>query len=178
MASIIGVETLQHTNGTTAATITSGGTLYSSGHVIQTVIASSTTQASTAVTDLAAPVDYLSATITPKSASSVILIRGNISCGGSAESIGVNLFLKAGGSLMTTSELGNDTAGLLDYAFGRGSSSTNQSQFSFEVMDSPATTNAFIYTVAFGRYGGSGLAYVGWHPSKSRSSLTLMEIAQ
>ena len=50
--------------------------------------------------------------------------------------------------------------------------------FSFEVLDSPATTNAFTYTIAFGRYGGSGTGYVGLHGNKSRSSLTLMEIAQ
>tara|TARA_Y100000389_G_scaffold205105_1_gene263239 strand:+ start:12700 stop:13233 length:534 start_codon:yes stop_codon:yes gene_type:complete len=177
MTSVLLVDTIKNSLDS-ADTVAFPGGIYAPGHVIQTVIASSTTQASTAVTDLASPVDYLSATITPKSASSVILIRGNISCGGSASSIGVNLFLKAGGSLMTTSELGNDTAGLLDYGFGSTYSTASQNQFSFEVMDSPATTNAFTYTVAFGRYGGSGLAYVGWHNNKSRSSLTLMEIAQ
>ena len=148
------------------------------GCVLQTVIASSTTQASTTVTDLASPVNYLSATITPKYSSSKILIRGNLSGGGSASGIGINYFIKAGGSFMTTTELGNNQAGLLDYGFGRGSSVTNQSMFSFEVLDSPATTNAFTYTIAFGRYGGSGTAYMGWHNNKSRSSLTLMEIAQ
>ena len=171
MASTLTVDNI--VGATTAANVK-----LPAGTVLQTVIASSTTQASTAVTDLATPVDYLSATITPKYSSSKIPIRGNLSGGGSASGIGINVFIKAGGSFMTTTELGNDQAGLLDYGFGRGSSVTNQSMFSFEVLDSPATTNAFTYTIAFGRYGGSGLAYVGWHNNKSRSSLTLMEISQ
>ena len=158
---------------------TDAGGIIAPGMILQTIMTSKTTQASTTVTDLSNPVDYLSATITPKFSSSTILVRGSLNAGGDAAGIGVNIFIKAGGSFMTTSELGNNQAGLLDYGFGRSSSGTSYgSMFSFEVLDSPATTNAFTYTIAFGRYGGSGTAYVGWHNNKSRSSLTLMEIAE
>ena len=167
--STLSVDTIQ--GQTTAANVK-----LPAGSVLQTVIASSTTQASTQVTDLSSPVDYLSATITPKYNTSKILVRGHLNVGGSAANIGVNIFIKAGGSFMTTTELGNNQAGLLEYGIGRADGVS--ASYSFELFDSPATTNAFTYTIAFGRYGGSGTAYIGWHNNKSRSSLTLMEIAQ
>ena len=73
MASILGVETLQHTNGTTAATITSGGKLYSAGHVIQVVNSqlASTTQltSSGAISELSTS---LRLSITPTAANSIL----------------------------------------------------------------------------------------------------------
>jgi len=167
--STLSVDTIQ--GQTTAANVK-----LPAGSVLQTVIASSTTQASSTTSDLNSPSDYLSATITPKYNTSKILIRGHLNAGGSTAGIGVNIFIKAGGSFMTTTELGNNQAGLLEYGIGRADGV--QASYSFELFDSPATTNAFTYTIAFGRYGGSGTAYVGWHDNKSRSSLTLMEIAQ
>ena len=94
MASTLTVDNI--VGATTAANVK-----LPAGTVLQTVIASSTTQASTAVTDLATPVDYLSATITPKYSSSKILIRGNLSGGGSASGIGINVFIKAGIGLIS-----------------------------------------------------------------------------
>ena len=176
MTSILGTQSIQHPNGTASATILADGTFSSPGHILQTVISISTVLASTTNTNLDTPTDYLSASITPKFSTSKILIRGNIIGGGSAAGIGVNFFIKAGGSFMTTTELGNNQAGLLAYGFGRADGV--QDCFSFDIFDSPATTSSFTYTVAFGRYGGSGTGYAGWHNSKSRSSLTLMEIAQ
>ena len=179
MAGTLSVQKIQGlaTSATpTVVEIASGHVLHAPGLILQTVIASSTTQASTTNTNLDTPTDYLSASITPKFSTSKILIKGNLNAGGSAAGIGVNIFIKAGGSFMTTSELGNNQAGLLEYGIGRADGV--QAAYSFELFDSPATASAITYTIAFGRYGGSGTAYIGWHNNKSRSSLTLMEIAQ
>ena len=155
---------------------TDSGSIVAPGHVIQTVFAQSTAYVQTSVSDLTAPVDCLSATITPKSSSSKILVLASHIVGGSADGIGVNVFLKRGGTLLPISEIGGDTAGLMVYGIARPND--HSAHHSFQHLNSPATTNATTYTVAIGRYGGSGTGYVGWHNNKSRSSLTLMEIAQ
>ena len=146
------------------------------GCVLQVVNAYDNTLRSTTNTNFLTPTTFLSATITPTSTSSKILISGHIVCGGSASGIGVNLSLLAGGSLVPQAELGADENGLLTYGFGRADGV--QSCYSFEHLDSPATTSSYTYALGFARYGGSGTAYVGWNNNKDRTSLTLMEIAQ
>ena len=80
MASIMGVETLQHTNGTTAAEIKSDGTFYPAGGIVQVV---TTTKSDTFTTSSTSYVDItgLSVSITPKSTSSKILVTFGLDYG-------------------------------------------------------------------------------------------------
>ena len=164
--------TVDNIVGATAA----GKVKLPAGCVLQTINAQNTTLQSTTNTNFATPTNAITATITPFFSSSKILIKGHVVCGGSAAGIGVNISLLAGGSLVPQAELGADENGLLAYGFGRADGV--QAMYSFEHLDSPATTSAYTYAIAFSRYGGSGTAYVGWNNNKDRTSLTLMEIAQ
>jgi hypothetical protein len=155
---------------------TDSGSIVAPGHVIQTVFAQSTAYVQTSVSDLTAPVDCLSATITPKSSSSKILVLASHIVGGSADGIGVNVFLKRGGTLLPISEIGGDTAGLMVYGIARPND--HSAHHGFQHLNSPNTTSATTYTVAIGRYGGSGTANYHMNGTKDKNTLTLMEIAQ
>jgi len=162
MASIIGVETLQHTNGTTAATITSGGKLYSAGHVIQVVSNFITTDFNTASTSFVST--GLATTITPSSTSSKIL--ATVSMGG--------WYIASGGSASATvyrgsTNIGNGNAGIMGIETpALRIPSTGQ------VLDSPNTTSATTYTVYALTSGHT--TYISY-PSYGHFTLTLMEIA-
>ena len=169
MGSTLIVDTIQ--GATTAANVK-----FPAGSVLQTVFAQSTAAVSTAVSDLTAPVDCLSATITPKYSSSKILVLASHVVGGSADGIGVNVFLKRGGTLLPTSEIGGDTAGLMVYGIARPND--HSAHHAFQHLNSPSTTNATTYTVAIGRYGGSGTANYHMNGTKDKNTLTLLEISQ
>ena len=146
------------------------------GSVLQTVFAQSTAAVSTSVSDLNSPVDCLSATITPKYSSSKILVLASHVVGGAADGVGVNVFLKRGGTLLPTSEIGGDTAGLMVYGIAR--SQDHSAHHAFQHLNSPNTTSATTYTVAIGRYGGSSSAHYHMNGTKDKNTLTLMEISQ
>jgi len=168
MASIIGVETLQHTNGTTAATITSGGKLYSAGHVIQVVEDTTSTEIANNTTNEVAT--GLSAAITPSSSSSHIfaLVTLPIQRGSNSGNIEVGYYLKRGSTVIATGRSKvnvNSIVQLHDYV-------------SLSKVDSPNTTSATTYSVTFkelvqtNRYGSTMVCSDG-----STATLTLMEIA-
>ena len=175
MTSIIKADNISTVSGSGTLSVASGTTLHAPGHVIQTVFAQSTAYVQTSVSDLTSPVDCLSATITPKSSSSKILVLASHIVGGSADGIGVNVFLKRGGTLLPISEIGGDTAGLMVYGIARPND--HSAHHSFQHLNSPATTNATTYTVAIGRYGGSGTANYHMNGTKDKNTLTLMEIS-
>lgn len=146
------------------------------GSVLQTVFAQAGAAVTTNVSDLANPVDCLSATITPKYSSSKILVIASHVIGGGADGVGANMFLKKGGTLLPTSEIGGDTAGLMVYGIGR--SQDHSAHHTFHHLNSPNTTSATTYTVAMGRYGGSSIASYTMNGTKDKNTLTLMEISQ
>ena len=154
---------------------TSGNVKFPAGTVLQTVFAQSTAVVATSVSDLTAPVDCLSATITPKYSSSKILVLASHVVGGGADGVGVNVFLKRGGTLLPTSEIGGDTAGLMVYGIARPQDMS--AHHAFQHLNSPNTTSATTYTVAIGRYGGSSSAYYHMNGTKDKNTLTLMEIS-
>ena len=176
MTSIIKADNISTVSGSSTLSVASGTTLHAPGHVIQTVFAQSTAYVQTSVSDLTSPVDCLSATITPKSSSSKILVLASHIVGGSADGIGVNVFLKRGGTLLPISEIGGDTAGLMVYGIARPND--HSAHHGFQHLNSPNTTSATTYTVAIGRYGGSGTANYHMNGTKDKNTLTLMEIAQ
>jgi len=166
--STLSVDTI---TGQTAA----GNVKFPAGTVLQTIFAQSTAAVSTSVSSLGSPVDCLSATITPKYSSSKILVLASHVVGGSADGIGVNVFLKRGGTLLPTSEIGGDTAGLMVYGIARPND--HSAYHSFQHLNSPNTTSATTYTVAIGRYGGSGTANYHMNGTKDKNTLTLMEVS-
>ena len=142
------------------------------GGVIQVVGTMNTTQVSTTATALGSPTDSgMSVVITPKFATSKILIMVNASLRGDGNNANVNALIKRNGTLIDYSPCVDN--GILDYAinFTAGNSSWN-------FFDSPNSTSALTYGFFFTRYGGSGTAYFNNNGSHySCSTMTAMELS-
>ena len=161
------VQTLQApTSGANANTILvpSGQTVHAAGHVIQVVnglLTGGVTNATASYVDTG-----LTATITPKFASSKILVTVNlISVENNAASEGSSVKLLRGSTDL--SEWGKYMGYTRSYM-------TNHPSISY--LDSPSTNSATVYKVQFKRSSGSGTSNV--NSNSSTSSMTLMEIAQ
>jgi len=142
------------------------------GGVIQVVGTMNTTQVSTTATALGSPTDSgMSVVITPKFATSKILIMINASLRGDGSNANVNALIKRNGTLIDFSACTDN--GILDYGinFTAGNSSWN-------FFDSPNSTSALTYGFFFTRYGGSGTAYFNNNGSHySCSTMTAMELS-
>ncbi len=143
------------------------------GHVIQ-VINGPNTASRTAVSSTSYTDTTVTATITPKFATSKILVRFNVVVG-SAANVYVYLRLMrniGGGSFSLVNANEDDTA--IDGYPGSWTMIGN------EALDSPATTSACTYKVQT-KGGTSDTHYVGWTTDtdqKNMMNMTLMEIAQ
>ena len=142
------------------------------GGVIQVVGTMNTTQVSTTTTALGSPTDSgMSVIITPKFATSKILIMINASLRGDGSNANVNALIKRNGTLIDFSACVDN--GILDYAinYTAGNSSWN-------FFDSPNSTSALTYGFFFTRYGGSGTAYFNNNGNHySCSTMTAMELS-
>lgn len=169
MASIIGVETLQHTNGTTAATIGSDGTLSSTGHIIQVVSNSYSTSTSiTSTTKGSGTSTGLTATITPKSTSNKLLITGSITFGcGYLSDPALSIEIYDGSSVVHQGET------WMFYANGDGNEAYSFTMPIHAYIDAPSTS-ATTYTVRAYR-GAAG--NINAQDGSNISTLTIMEIA-
>lgn len=163
--------TLPAANATIITTASSGQSIpkaaLPTGSVLQVVnatYATSMSANSTAYTDTG-----LTASITPTSSSSKILIfvsqngvyKNDVNTGNS-----VNLRLVRNGT----------SIGVFAIATGyTGALSQNIVTASFNYLDSPATTSALTYKVEFANYANSGTVYV--QANNDISAITLMEIA-
>lgn len=142
-------------------TVPSGNTLYAPGHVIQVINNNLTTSFYSAGTTLIST--GLAATITPKSASSKVLIIVHQTADmASGRDIYTTLYRNS----IDLAGVGNLFAGVY------GSTSAIEGELGFTYMDSPATTSATTYTV-----------YAKGHPTawgirEWNRNITLMEIAQ
>ena len=158
-----GIIELQ-SGGTTKATVNSSG-LTSSGHILQVVHylwQSNTSTTSTSYVD-----SGLTATITPSSTSSKILVIGSANAVlTQAVNTGVRIGLFNGVTELTTPQFfaGYDTA-----------STDNQRNVPFSNLHSPSSTSAQTYIIKFYRNTGSGSVAIGGN--NSNSFITLMEIA-
>lgn len=143
------------------STISSPYALTISGSVLQTVYASTTTITSTTSSSYVA--SNVSATITPKFATSKILaIVSGVTYG---NAIGAQCSLKLYRN-------GSDLGYIMAQVYGN--SSTVEGQGNFSVVDSPATTSATTYTV----YVGSTNANLNvLFPQTGFGNIVLMEIA-
>jgi len=143
MASIIGVETLQHTNGTTAATINSSGFFIPKLNIVQTVKTDTGSITGTSFADLAG----VSLSITPTLTSSKILIQVHISGFHDTATYSVKFRLMRGNTAIGIGDAaGNRTqASFAIDSYGSGSQAVITSGFHF--LDSPSTISATTYKI-------------------------------
>jgi hypothetical protein len=157
-------------------TVPSGETLYAPGHVIQVQSVTKTDTSNTTSTSFF-DVSGLSVSITPKSASSKILVTAHFMLGSNTTSAGTRINLVRGSTNIAQTTAG--TALQTINAYTASSASGDLSGFTF--FDSPNTTSATTYKIQFAT-GGSGTSYVGTYGlgvfGTSISSITVMEIAQ
>ena len=154
-------------NGSSISGLAAEGGLSSpqTGSVLQVVQGSTSTQASTSTNTL---VDTgLTATITPKFASSKILVL--VSQNGVAKATN-NTY-----ALLRLLRNGNIVQIFESQLCFTGSTATNSAGSSTAYLDSPATTSATTYKTQFS--SGSNNAVVEVQASSSASTITLMEIA-
>ncbi|MAI17166.1 MAG: hypothetical protein CMH04_00725 [Marinovum sp.] len=181
MASIVSVEQIKGlAAGSTPNTISIpvGQTLHAPGHVIQV----QSTHSTTGVTTTAQETDIVSVAITPKFATSKILIQGHVSTVSNVNHIMVRLYRDSThigygtGSTMSgiiSSELDNNNFG------NNGNASFGAGGVSY--LDSPATSSAITYKFTLYQPGSGQALYINRSPSGyqgASSNLTVMEIAQ
>ena len=137
------------------------------GHVVQVVNGVTSTRDTTASASWVAT--SITATITPKSSSSKVMITvstsGNVN-NASSHNLYYSIF-------RGTTNLGNATYGMGEV---RGVSANIRGGINPTFLDSPNTTNATAYTLYFYSNGGSTVEIPG-NAGQTRS-ITLMEIAQ
>ena len=136
---------------------------YTSGTVLQTVSSKVTQGYISSTSGTFADVN-LSATITPRSASSTILVSATCSVYNNTASTGTGLRLLRDSTVLQTQ---------IDMAFS--SAGASLSNPTLTELDSPATTSAVTYKLQMSRSSGSGTSYI--YVNSNPSTITLMEIA-
>jgi hypothetical protein len=170
--------------------IPSGQTLHAAGHVLQTltdvsVITESTT---TKASDNSFANSSLSITITPKSASSKIIVNAVASTGSSNGADGSTILRMIRDS--TPIGIGNASGSKIRAGSGRGTNNQDGNtmlNIPLQVTDTPNTTSAVTYTLQFAVRGTGNLtAYLNRSGGdadtaeyqRTSSSLVVQEIAQ
>ena len=167
-------------------TVPAGHTLYAPGHVIQ-VVSVSKTDTFTTASDTFTPVTGLSISITPKLATSKILVSVQISVGMqiNVSSFGAFKVTRGGTDIYT----GDSPSSRVSAVFGGTTNIDAQlALLSMPIvhLDSPATTSSITYQVEARRTGTASTVFVnrsGNDGNEARSvrgasSITVMEIAQ
>ena len=151
--------------------VPSGQTLYAPGHVIQVLQLVWPTYQQISVNTYTAT--GLTQSITPKSASSKILVNISVNSGNSGSNAAENAFaLYRGSSLIETYERGI-------FAYDPGGAQVHvDANIFLSLLDSPNTTSATTYTL-YGKTSSGNLRFND-HISSGfgQSTMTLMEIAQ
>lgn len=133
------------------------------GTVLQVVEGTTTSLASSISTTYAD--STLSASITPKSTSSKVLVIVSQNVYSDTSALGLNLRIVRGSTTLLTT---------VDLCYGPSSGSLQNPGITY--LDSPNTTSSTTYKTQFARgAGSSGTIYC--QPNSTRSSITLMEIA-
>lgn len=149
---------------------TSGNGVQIAGHVIQTIFVNDTSEfssTSTSFTDT-----NLTATITPKSTSSKILITSNLALDVACGSV-ITARLLRGSTVLKTE-------GYWDFISTQATSDYILMRQPHYYLDSPSTTSAITYKWQLARSGGTSLNhYLSYDDSnQTDSQLVLQEIAQ
>ena len=162
---------------------TTGNGIYIPGHVVQTVYNEHTT--GTAYTTANSSNDLFSATITPKSATSKILVSISVQHGTHNVQNDFGLFLKRGSTRIggrandTTRGGANCWFSGDDYLGTAAQNLWNLFTASWQYLDSPATTSATTYTVGAFVHNHFYLnRFAGGNNAGGSSYISLQEIAQ
>ena len=142
------------------------------GSVIQTVSASNSSYSTTVSTSF---VDSpLSASITPTSASSKILILCSLNGVGKS-----NASTSAGGNYRIIRDASTQVIYLMNGAGWNNTTTYNFPSISCSYLDSPSTTSPITYKVQFSSQTASASAQFNWYDTvqSTTSTLTLVEIA-
>jgi hypothetical protein len=161
--------------------LSGAGSTYAPGHVVQVVSATKTDAFSTTSTSYT-NVTGLSATITPKFASSKIYVSATVNGNGTPGATMMFMRLTRAG----TAILVGDTAGSRNRSGQSGISADTAATYAYIVsgLDSPSSTSNLTYTVQV--HGSSSTVFVNRSSNDSDSnqiprtvsSITVMEIAQ
>jgi len=154
------------------------------GSVLQVVSTAKTDTFTTSSATYTA-ITGLSATITPSSSTSKVLVMVQVSVGLNSAGNGWGHFRLSGGN--TSAYVGDASSSRVQAVFGGNTQSNNDRDlvgFSMVFLDSPATTSATTYGVE-GRTAGNGSVFVNRSAtddnsaqgSRGASSITLMEVA-
>lgn len=136
------------------------------GHVIQVVQGNHSSEETTVSSSFSDT--SLSATITPISTSSKILVTCSTPVRIDSGHTAVGEFAIYRGTSASGTQIGSKRL------FANGDEL--KTSFSFEILDSPSTTSAQVYTLAFRMSAASG-GTLRVHTDSRASTLTLMEIA-
>ena len=156
-------------DGTNGLTFNNATTQASAGCVLQVVQTTTNTQTTSSSTSYADATGF-TATITPKFATSKVLVM-----------VGANGCFKNAGNTASALNLklqknGSDLVTWTTYVAGTGSSVQNYVGSNvLNYLDSPATTSATTYKVQFAN--NTAASFVGINQNSDTSTLTLMEIA-
>ena len=194
MASILNVDQINNAAGTSAITIDpstgkpsfpNGATL-PAGSVIQVVQDIETADGSQSLNVGDFSTAILSASITPVSTSSKILVLCNLNLATSTATAGAAGLLKRDGTPIGVGDAESGSAQATGGGLGSNISTRLISNIAMTILDSPSTTSAITYT-AHGKHGLAGTAVVYWNReyatpagggnARVSSTLTLMEIA-
>jgi hypothetical protein len=141
------------------------------GHIIQVVSTTESVGYSTTTSDFSARATGLSATITPRSTSSKILVTiGAI--------VGFQYNNTYGKTAIYRSISGGASNNLTGETGGFGNVGNGAYQFGkvISYLDSPSSTSAITYSLTFAySAGGVGIVYIG--ANDGSSTITLMEVA-
>jgi hypothetical protein len=155
-----------------------------SGAVLQVVQATKTNTASTTSTTYTS---LLSANITPKSATSKILVMANISIGGYGSTPALRLN-RGGTDILLSDTSGSKQRTTFGFHWSENAALVYpqyvQASVAMNYLDSPATTSSTTYAVYWSEWNGNttfcNRSYnntdANWNPN-STSTITLMEIA-
>ena len=185
---MVGTLTVQNLQGPASGAnankviIPSGHELHASGHVLQVVSVEET--GSALYSTQLSTVDLFSATITPTSATSKILVSINVQWGINSTNGDFGLFLKRGSTRIggRTNDAyrgGSNVWFANDDRFGAETQQEyNLLNASWQYLDTPNTTSATTYTVGVGVGTVFALNRHWAADNGGTSTITLMEIAQ
>lgn len=175
MASILNVDQINNAAGTSGIALDAStgkasfpnGAVLPAGSVIQVVTSESTNNSGAISSATYVAASGLTASITPSSTSSKILVLVNSSVyGTSANTEGAYTIYRNGSDIGDADGLSRSYTGASDHIV----------PMSMHILDSPASSSSVTYAVYVKRTQGSGSLYTNLRGGKQ--SVTLMEIAQ
>jgi len=195
MASILRFDNWQNSDGTSIATTDASGNIsfagVGAGKILQVVSTTKTDTFSASVAQgTSTPITGLSVTITPNSASSNILVIGQIngSSDGASEAA-VTVLTRNGAAICVGDAAGSRSLATSGSGYTSSATGYKESPYSIGILflDSPATTSSTTYAVEIGStfFGTSGVfVNTGGNTALDRSdvwrttsSITVMEVS-